>query len=89
MTTYALTVETVGQERIPSTVPAWDAIRCGFCPDILMGGSTVWVFDDVPLGSSPGSACCTPCMLLRPSNERFTARGRLQVLGIESLVAEA
>lgn len=82
MTVYAVTVETVHAERIPVVLEAGATVRCGWCPVLLHEGDTVWAFDDVPVGSSQGSACCTSCML-RPVPQGYTAAGWLRVVGVE------
>lgn len=78
---YTLTVETVGQEREPVVLADGNLVRCGWCRLLLRDGDTVWAFDDVPVGSSPGSVCCTGCMLSL-SHPELTARGRLRLVGV-------
>jgi hypothetical protein len=71
VTAYTLTVETVGQEREPVRLVENEHAYCGRCPMVLHAGDTVWAFDDVPVGSSPGSACCTSCMLAVRTRDRL------------------
>lgn len=82
MTAYTLTVETVGQKRMPVVVAEGDLRICGWCDELYPPGAVVWVFPE-QTARTPGEVCCTACMLASRDQDRV-GRGSFRVVGVRS-----